>query len=69
MELSSIILVVSKDVGQMVQQTSVSTNSIKERHVTFVAGFDSLLSYFLSPKLCMTPASCEGSEDGVLSEW
>lgn len=30
MELVSVILVVSKDVGQMVRQTSVSTNSIRE---------------------------------------
>ena len=30
MELVSVILVLSKDVGQMVRQTSVSTNSIRE---------------------------------------
>lgn len=38
MELSSVILVVSKDVGQMVRQTSVSTNSIREGMLRLLQG-------------------------------
>lgn len=38
MELVSVILVVSKDVGQMVRQTSVSTNSIREGMLRLLQG-------------------------------